>query len=410
MASSTPPVELGRSGSSAAASELAIDNAITPSPRGDDLAIVLDGGGARAAYQVGLLRWLARRYPDLRLPLIMGVSAGAINASFLAAHPGPLVDAVDELAALWRDMTVDQVFRVDAGSLAGNLWHWGLRLVSGGRIVHPPTRGLVDTAPLRQLLERELKPTSDGEIPGIARNLQSGRLSALAIITSSYTTGRSVAWVEGREVQQWDRPFRHSRQTRLSPEHVMASSALPILFPAIPLEGAWYGDGGIRLVTPLSPAVHLGANRILAFSTRYGRRRAEDEVVQALRYPSPMQIAGQLLNAIFLDDHERDAMTMERINALVRLVPEERRHGLREIELVFVRPSVDIGRLAGEYEPQLPGMFRHMVGGLGSRDTTSPDLMSLLMFVPEYLRRLIEIGEADAEARSADIRALIERP
>ncbi|MGE3578611.1 MAG: patatin-like phospholipase family protein [Vicinamibacterales bacterium] len=387
-----------------------IDSAVTPSPRGDDLAIVLDGGGARAAYQVGLLRGLVRRYPDLRLPLITGVSAGAINATFLASHPGPPTDAVDELTTLWCDLTIDQVFRVDTRSLAGNVFHWGLRLISGGRVAHPPARGLVDTAPLRKTLEEALQPLPGGEIPGIARNLASGRLSALAILTSSYTTGRSVAWVEGPDIQQWDRPFRHHRQTRLTVEHVMASAALPLLFPAVRLEGAWYGDGGIRLVTPLSPAVHMGANRILAFSTRYARTREQAEVVQVRRYPPPMQIAGQLLNAVFLDDHERDAMMLERINALIHPLPEEQRHGLREIDLVFLRPSRDIGRLAAEYEPKLPGMFRHLVGGLGSRDTTSPDLLSLLMFVPEYLRALIEIGEADVEARADEIATLVERP
>lgn len=407
--SSTSCVAPPRPHSGAAESELAIDNVITPSPHGDDLAIVLDGGGARAAYQVGLLRGLVRRYPELRLPLIMGVSAGAINATFLASHPGPLAVAVDELTRLWRDLTVDQVFRVDTRSLAGNVWHWGLRLVSGGRFAHPPARGLVDTAPLRRTLREALQPLPGGELPGIARNLASGRLSALAIITSSYTTGRSVAWVEGLDIQQWDRPFRHHRQARLTVDHVMASAALPLLFPAVHIEGAWYGDGGIRLVTPFSPVVHMGANRILAFSTRHARTDDEADVVPVRHYPSPMQIAGQLLNAVFLDDHERDAMMLERINALIRPLPEQRRHGLREIELMCFRPSRDIGRLAADYEPKLPGLFRYMAGGLGSRDTTSPDLLSLLMFVPGYLRTLIEIGEADADARADDIAVLVER-
>ena len=376
--------------------------------RADDLAMVLDGGGARAAYQVGLLRWLARRYPDLRLPLITGVSAGAINAVFLASHRGPFSAAVDDLSRLWASLTVDQVFRVDTGSLTGNLWHWGLRLVSGGGTVAPPFRGLVDTAPLRRTLETALQPAASGEIPGIARNLDANRLVGLAVVTSSYATGRSVAWVQGRDIPDWEMPFRLSRQAHVTLDHVMASTALPFLFPAVKLENRWYGDGGIRLVAPLAPAVHLGANRLLAFSTRYGHARREAERSPVQKYPAPMQIAGQLLNAIFLDDHDRDALNLARINQLLADVPPEKRSGLRILDLVLIRPSQDIGQLAAEFEVRLPRLFRHLLRGAGGRETTNPDLLSLLMFDPEYLKRLMEIGEADADARASDIEALLE--
>jgi NTE family protein len=373
----------------------------------DDLAIVLDGGGARAAYQVGLLRWLARRYPELRLPIITGVSAGAINAVFLASHPGSLSEAADELSRLWSTLTVDEVFRVDARSLGRNIMHWGLRLVSGGRALAPPLRGLVDTAPLRRTLAAALDVSAGGEIPGIERNLRDGRLSGLVVITSSYTTGQTVAWVQGRDLRDWDRAFRCSRQARITVDHVMGSAALPILFPAVELEGAWYGDGGIRLVTPFSPAVHLGANRLLAFSTRYARTRREADQPQVEGYPPPLQIAGQLLNAIFLDDHDRDAMNLARLNQLIADVPPERRHGLRVVDMVLIRPSKDLGRLAREFEPKLPHLFRHLVRSAGARETRSPDLLSLLMFQPDYLKTLIDIGEADAEAQAGPIAALL---
>jgi len=382
---------------------------VKPLSRWDDLAIVLDGGGARAAYQVGLLRGLVRHHPDLRLPIITGVSAGAINATFLAAHPGPLSRTIDDLSQLWASMTVDQVFRVDRRSLLGNVWHWGMGLLSGGRFVGPPLRGLVDTSPLCRTLEAAFGSGQSQEIRGIAENLAAGHLAGLAIITSSYTTGRSVAWVQGRSAVDWERPFRLSRQRRLTVDHVMASAALPLFFPAVSLEGEWYGDGGIRLVTPLSPAVHLGAKRILAFSTRYDRKMDEAERPQVTGYPPPAHIAGQLLNAVFLDDHDRDAQHLARLNLLIADVPEEQRHGLRVIDLVFIRPSQDIGRLAAEYEPQLPGPLRYMLGGLGTKKTNSPDLLSLLMFQPDYLKRLMEIGEADFEARASDVAALLER-
>jgi NTE family protein len=375
----------------------------------DDLAIVLDGGGARAAYQVGLLRAIARWYPNLRIPLITGVSAGAINAVFLATRPCAFGDAIESLVRLWSRLTVERVFRVDSRSLSSNVWHWGLGLVSGGRMVRPPLRGLLDTSPLRETLEQALEPNDDGTLPGIARNLHSDALVALAIVTHSYTTGRTVAWVEGRDVQDWERPFRHSRLAPITVGHVLASASRPLLFPSTHLGEHWYGDGGIRLVTPLSPAVHLGANRILACSTRYSRGRDAD-TVQTYGYPPPMQIAGQLLNAIFLDDHDRDALTLERVNVLLRHVQAGEEHGYRPIDLVFIRPSRDIGKLAAGYEPKLPGLFRHLLGGLGSRETSSPDLLSLLAFQPDYLRALIEIGEADGEANRDAIARLVERP
>lgn len=376
-------------------------------PHKDDLAIVLDGGGARAAYQVGLLRSLGRRYPNLRLPIITGVSAGAINAVFLAAHPGPFGAAVEELSDLWRTLTVDKVFNANPVSLGRTVVHWGMRLLLGGRAVRPPLRGFVDTQPLRETLMAAFRVDADGEIAGIRRSVMDGRLVALAVMTSSYTTGQTVAWVEGKNLEDWERPFRRSRQARITVDHVMASAALPLLFPAVELDSAWYGDGGIRLVTPLSPAVHLGANRLVAFSTRYSRSIREAEQPQVYGYPPPLQIAGQLLNAVFLDDHDRDALTLRRINSLVSALPPEARQGLRPVDIVLVRPSQDLGKLAGEYEPSLPPSFRYLVRSAGARDTRSPDLLSFLLFQPDYIKRLMEIGEADGERQAAEIGALI---
>ncbi|MGB7219172.1 MAG: patatin-like phospholipase family protein [Vicinamibacterales bacterium] len=376
-----------------------------PGVRPDDLAIAFDGGGARAAYQVGLLRWLARHYPNLRIPIITGLSAGAINAVFLASHTGTPMAAVNELAQLWSELTLERVFRVDSASLMGNMWHWGLRLVAGGGAIAPPLRGMVDTAPLRHTLEQIFHAAPHGEIAGIARNLEEGRLRGLAIMTSSYATGRAVAWVQGCDMEGWDRPFRESVKARITVDHVMASASLPILFPATRLNGAWYGDGGLRLSSPLSPALHLGANRILAVSTRHDRGHAKPSLEE--QYPPPLQIAGQILNAIYLDDNDREAFVLERMNRLLAELPPEKRHGMRVIDLVQIRPSQDIGRLAAKFEPQLPLMFRHLVRGLGSRTSADPDLLSMLIFEPGYLKELIEIGEADAGARAQDIARLV---
>jgi len=377
-------------------------------PSGKGIALVLSGGGARAAYQVGVLRRLARERPELCFPIVTGVSAGAINAAFLAACPGGFQEAVERLVELWWSLDVHRVFRVDARSLLGHVVGWGARLVSGGGALAPRVRGLVDTEPLRELLIDALDAEPDGEIPGIARALDSGRLRSVTVITSNFGTGQSVIWVAGENVEAWERPDRRSIAGRITVEHVMASAALPVFFPAVQLDGAWHGDGGIRLVTPLSPAIHLGADRILAISTRYRRTIPEADRPTVRGYPPPLQILGQLLNAVFLDMLDQDCLRIERLNLLLRELPEEKRHGLRMIDVATVRPSSDLGVLAGQLEPELPRGFRFLVRSLGSRETASPDLLSLLMFQPDYLRRLIEIGEADGEANIEEMLRLVD--
>jgi NTE family protein len=188
---------------------------------------------------------------------------------------------------------------------------------------------------------------------------------------------------------------------------VVASSALPFLFPAVEIEGAWYGDGGIRLTAPLSPAVHLGARRILAVSTRYAPTGREAERPAIVDYPPPAQVAGVLYNAIFLDQLDSDAYQMRQINKLVEKLPQEDRDGLRHIDLLMLRPSIDLGRLANEYEPDLPRALRFLTRGLGTKETRSNDMLSLVMFQSDYVRRLVELGEADAAARIRDIRQFL---
>jgi NTE family protein len=378
---------------------------VPPPPPSAEVAIVLPGGGARAAYQLGLLRFLARAAPEYRFPIVTGVSAGAINAMYLAAHPEGLAAAVAGLSEVWRDLELRDVFQTNGIPLGRNAVRWGLRLFSGGARLAPEVRGLVDTRPLDRLLRRTLA-TIDGEITGIARNLEAGHLRAAALTTLNYTTGTTVTWVDGREIETWTRPGRRSAQVRLTVDHVLASASLPLLFPAVRLADGWHGDGGVRLAAPLSPAVHLGARRILAVSTRY-QRPAEEQEISPNRYPPPAQILGKLLNAIFLDVIDQDAERLERINHLLRQVPPERRGGMREIDCVVLRPSVDLGRLAGEYEAGLPRGFRFLTRGLGTRETASADFLSLLMFHPDYIQRLTAIGEADAEARGEEIRRLV---
>jgi NTE family protein len=368
-----------------------------------DLGLVMGGGGARAAYQVGFLRCLARRFPELHIPYITGVSAGALNAAMLASHHGTFLQSVQELSELWGNLTVGEVFRVDTRSLALSSMRWLKQLSSGGiGAAHSQVRGLVDTEPLRASLTEVLHAV-DGELTGIPLNLASGRLKAVAISTTSYSTGSSVTWLQGTDIEEWERPQRLTRAATLTIEHVMASAALPMLFPAVKLGKSWYGDGGMRLTAPLSPVLHLGARRIMAISTRYDRSLKEKEEDVIHGYPPPAQVAGVLLNSIFLDLLDNDALRLERLNQLLESLPEEQRVGLEPVKLLVLRPSQDLGKLASQFEAQLPRSFRFLTRGLGTRQTKSPDILSLVLFQPDYLRALMDIGEADAEARSDEI-------
>jgi len=304
------------------------------------------------------------------------------------------------------------VFRVDLRDLAWRSVRWSGRLASAGRSPLPPAKSLVDTTPLREVLERELG-AGTGPIPGIHTSLSDGWLRAFAITASSYTTGQSITWVQTREddvMPSWERPARKSHCSPVRVDHVMASAALPFFFPAIEVDGAWYGDGGIRLTAPLSPAVHLGAKKIIAVTTRYARTRQEADRPMITAYPPPAQVAGVLFNAIFLDQLDGDALHLRQINELIEMLPDEKRQGLRPIDLLVVRPSEDLGRLANAYEAELPKGFRFLTRGLGTRETRSNDMLSLVMFQPDYVKRLLELGEADAEKRRADFERFLSTP
>jgi NTE family protein len=371
---------------------------------------MLSGGGARAAYQVGFLRVLAREFPGVVPDILTGVSAGGINAAFLAARQEPFAAKVDELADLWCGLSIDKVFRVDLRDLASRTLRWGGRLLAGGKYPLTPARSMVDTAPLRELIARMLDADRSA-IPGIGRSLEAGWLRAVALTASSYTTGQSVTWIQAgpdRGIRTWERPYRKSLSCTLSVDHVMASASLPFFFPAVEVEGAWYGDGGIRLTAPLSPAVHLGARRIIAVSTRYARTREEADRPSITGYPPPAQVAGVLYNAVFLDQLDNDALELRRINELIARLPDQERDGFRHIDLLMLRPSIDLGRLANQYEPELPRPFRFLTRGLGTRETRSNDMLSLVMFQSDYVRRLIDLGEGDAAAKIDLIRRFLD--
>jgi NTE family protein len=376
------------------------------SSHNNDLALVLSGGGAHAAYQVGFLRCLAGQFPRLRIPILTGVSAGAINATFIANHQGTFAEAIDALSEFWRHLSINQVYNVDTWSLSKKVLRWGMSLVSGGISKLPSPKGLVDTAPLRKLLEHGFT-SSDGGMIGIRENIRQQKLKALAITATNYTSGQTVTWVQGKNIEMWERPDRHSFMTEVTVDQIMASTALPMFFPAIEIKDSWYGDGGIRQYAPLSPSLHLGARRILAVSTRYKPSMQEAGSTVNRGYPSIAHIMGILMSAIFVDLLDQDVLGLERVNRLLESKSLQKDSYLRLVRAFTLRPSLHLGKIAGKFEPNLPRPVRFLTRGLGTHETDSFDWLSMVMFDPSYIQNLMEIGEADANARKEEIAALL---
>ncbi len=373
-------------------------------PATERTALVLSGGGARGAYQVGVLRYIAKRRPEIGFPILTGVSAGAINAAYLAGRKDSLETSLETLAEHWASLCTSRVFRSDLFSLGMNAFRVLLNLGSGGLPLAPRVRGLVATAPLHRFLEGLI------DTDAIAANIDAGRLRALAVSATSYGSGRTVTFVQSEPgVQTWDRVRRLAVHTKVTADHVMASAAIPLFFPACPIDGSYYGDGSLRQSHPLAPAIHLGADRILAVSSRW-RPPAAQPSEQDQSYPPAAKLLGLLLNSIFLDQLDVDAERLRRINYLLAHVPDSRRWLLteKEVKLLVLRPSTDIGRVAAEYEHLMPMSVRYLIRGLGSRRTSSSDLVSYFLFESEYLTRLIELGERDAERNWLKIRRFLD--
>jgi NTE family protein len=388
------------------------------------LGLVLTAGGARGAYQAGVLARLGE-VPALRdrpspFPIVAGASAGAINGALLAARGARFGAATREIAGVWSGLRIDAVFRSDVGSLARTAaslaWDFG----PGALFGRTRTHGLLDTAPLDALIERHLPPR------GIADALRRGHLYAVAVTATSYHSGRSFTFVEGRSGHPvWHKSRRLVLPVRLTHRHVLASSAIPIVFApvrvATPVGHLWFGDGGLRLVAPLSPAIRLGATRVLSVGVRSSRaadalaREEQGAVPEAddgpPRLPCPplAQVTGVFLNAIFLDHLDADVDHLQRMNEIVAGHRGETRASepIRRVEPLVLGPSEDLALVAQRFAHRMPRLVRHLLDGLGTPDAQSADLMSYLLFDAAYTRTLVEIGRADADARIDELVAFV---
>ena len=368
------------------------------------LALVLPGGGARGAYQVGVLAGLAERLPGLEFPILSGMSVGAINTFYLAAHPGPLQDAVAGLREQWDRLTSDEVYRVRPVRLARSMLRWMWQGATGRRRGPAAVQGLADTQPLRAFLTQCIDPR------GIAANIAYGRLRSVALSAMSYTTGHPVTFVQGSsETPTWDGAHGSALPTTLTVDHVMASATIPIVFPAVRIGAQFYGDGSIRQTAPLAPALSLGARAVVAIGLTTARNTASP--ARPGDYPSAAQALGLLFDAVFLDALEADAERLDRVNLLLASLPPggPAPDGLRPVELLLLHPTRDLADLAAGQGQLLPPRVRRIVRALGGQRDAASDFLGFLLFHPIHTSRLVEAGYDDVRAQWPTIERFFER-
>jgi NTE family protein len=370
-------------------------------------ALVLAGGGARAAYQVGVLQAVKEILPDAKVnpfPVICGTSAGAVNAGSLAVYADDFGRAVDNLLEVWRNFEPHHVYRADFPGVAANSARWIMGLFFGA-FLRNKSISMLDNRPLEALLGRYLN------FDRIERNIEAGVLDAVAITCSGYTSGQSCSFFEGTsELAGWKRSQRIGIKTRLKVQHLMASSAIPFLFPPYHLNREYFGDGSMRQVAPVSPALHLGADRIFVVGTAKIRSESPDRTRGDL-FPTLAQVAGHVMNSIFLDSLAVDVERMERINRTVSCSSPEalRKMGLKlhHVDVLVLTPSEPLESIAVRHVGSLPFSIRFLLRSIGAMRRGGANLASYLLFEKGYCRELIELGYRDTLTRSDEVAAFL---
>jgi NTE family protein len=359
-----------------------------------DLGLVLTGGGARAAYQVGVLKGIAglvRRGSGCPFRVITGTSAGAVSAIALASDPAHFRQAVYAIERVWRDFRVHHVFKADTASVLRSGLHWMVALVSGGWLAHPP-HSLFDNTPLWDLLKAKLN------FDGIPRGLYKKHLKAVGICATSYADADSMTFYAcASAIDPWQRAFRKGARVQLTLDHLMASLAIPFLFRPIFVQDQYYGDGAMRQTSPLSPAMHLGANRLLVIGVG-----DTDTSSLTLRNPNAEpsfgQMFGFMLDSLFMDQLHADLEHIKLYN---------QGPGVRRIEALVITPSQDLSEIARRHRHELPRSLRALLRTLGASNSAGTQLLSYLLFERGYTRELIALGQSDARARAAEIRKFL---
>jgi NTE family protein len=369
--------------------------------------LVLTGGGARAAYQVGVLkavRDLLGSPAANPFPIVCGTSAGAINAATLAVFADNFSRAVGNLLEVWENMHCEHIYRTDPWHImkTGARWLSAMMLIS-----RQNPMSLLDNEPLREMLRRNLS------FERIQAHIDSGALYAVCVTVSGYTSGQSVSFFQGGSgIEAWERNQRIGAAVPLNLELLLASSALPFIFPAVKVHREYFGDGSMRQIAPVSPALHLGADRVLIVGT--GRQTEDQSRARSNVYPSLAQIAGHALNSIFLDSLMVDIERLERINRTVKLIPREKLSDsgvqLRPVKVLFITPSQPLERIASRFLHELPGTVRFVLRPTGALNRSGSNLASYLLFEESFCRALIDLGYQDTMAREPEVREFFAPP
>ncbi len=372
--------------------------------------LLLPGGGARAAYQVGVLKALAeltREYRGNPFPILCGTSAGAINAVGLATQADDFQRAAVWLESLWMQLAVDHVYCTDWFDILQNVWRLTRSLFNAGVAVGHPI-GLLDNTPLRALLKKVLNFDRIGE------HIQHGNLRAVSVTAMNYTQGVSISFFQGGpNSANWQRWRRQGVACPLQLNHLMASTAIPTIFPPEEIWGNYYGDGALRQLTPISPALHLGAERVLIVPAN-GHKRNYAKPIRKVHSPAFGQVLGHLLNSAFIDSLETDIELLERVNELIKMVPEDVREEmprkLNPVEAYIISPSQDIDRIADLHVHELPRSIRLFLRTTGSGNYSGGvNAASYLLFTRPFIEQLIELGYGDAMAEKSEVMSFLMR-
>lgn len=369
-------------------------------------ALVLPGGGARGAFQVGVLKAIAELLPRSSpnpFSVISGTSAGAVNSIVLASRARSLRSAVAELERVWGHFRCHHVYKTDHWTMLKSSLHWMAALVLGGFGVGMPT-SLLNNTPLRDLLSRNV------HFPRIRDAIEDGHLDAVAVTAAGYASARSTTFFEAADREAgWQRTRRLGVNTDLNLDHVMASVAVPYVFPPVRIGGEYFGDGAMRQATPLSPAVHLGADRILVIGIRDETGGSEN--AEADSPPSFAQIAGYMLDTLFMDGLYSDLERITRINELLDVVSKDTLkvgdRPMRPIDTMLIVPSQDLRTIAERHREELPFAIRALLRGVGGRSPGENKLLSFLLFEQAYTRELIDLGYHDALKVADELRDFV---